>query len=160
MSFLIADRVKETTTSTGTGNLTLAGAMIGFQSFAAGIGNGNQTFYTITDGIDWEVGSGTYFSSGTVLIRDSVIASSNSGTFVNWGAGEKQVFVTYPAAQAIFTFPPNIVVTGAVSGSGALGSVDVLQPFDVDYLVVAGGGWWWCWRWYSQQWWRRWCGRI
>lgn len=140
MSFLIADRVKETTTSTGTGNLTLAGAMVGFQSFAAGIGNGNQTFYTITDGIDWEVGSGTYFSSGTVLIRDAVIASSNSGSKVNWGAGEKQVFVTYPAAQAVYDFPPNVALAGAVSASGALGSLNIVVPLLIDFVVIAGGG--------------------
>ena len=139
MSFLIADRVKETSTSTGTGAFTLAGAMIGFQTFSSAIGNGNQTFYTITDGIDWEVGSGTYFSSGSVLNRDAVISSSNSNNPVNWGAGEKQVFVTYPASQAVYNFPPNIVITGAVNATSTVGAV-VAQSILVDYLVVAGGG--------------------
>jgi hypothetical protein len=140
MSFLIADRVKETSTSTGTGAFTLAGAMIGFQTFSSAIGNNNQTFYTITDGIDFEVGSGTYFSSGSVLNRDVVISSSNSNNPVNWGAGEKQVFVTYPASQAVFNFPPNVVLTGAVSATAALGSVNVPSEFEANILVVAGGG--------------------
>jgi len=98
MPLIIADRVKETTTTTGTGTVTLAGASTGFQSFAA-IGNGNQTYYTIADqgGSNWEVGIGTYTASGTTLSRDSVLASSNSGSLVNFGAGTKDVFVTYPA---------------------------------------------------------------
>ena len=70
MSFLIADRVKETSTSTGTGSFTLAGAVTGFQTFASGIGDGNVTFYAITDGIDWEIGSGTFTASGTTLLWD------------------------------------------------------------------------------------------
>lgn len=103
MALVIADRVKETTTTTGTGTVTLAGASTGFQSFAA-VGNGNTTFYTIADqtGSNWEVGIGTYTSSGTTLSRDTVLASSNSGSLVNFGAGTKDVFVTYPAGYAVF----------------------------------------------------------
>jgi len=100
MALVLADRVKETTTTTGTGTLTLAGAATGFQSFAA-IGNGNTTYYTITDGTDWEIGIGTYTASGTTLSRDTILSSSNSGSAVNWGAGEKRVFVTYPAETAL-----------------------------------------------------------
>jgi hypothetical protein len=101
MPLVIADRVKETSTTTGTGTITLAGASAGFQSFAA-VGNGNQTFYTIADqsGTDWEVGIGTYTASGTTLSRDTILASSNSGSAVNFSAGTKDVFVTYPAARA------------------------------------------------------------
>ena len=100
MGFVLKDRVKETTTTTGTGTLTLAGAVEGFQAFSA-IGDGNSTFYAITDGTDWEVGAGTYTASGTTLSRDSIISSSNSGSAVNWGAGDKDVFCTYPAEQAV-----------------------------------------------------------
>lgn len=102
MAFVLADRVKETTTTTGTGTITLAGAVSGFQSFSA-IGNGNQTFYTISEqsGTAWEVGIGTYTSSGTTLSRDTILASSNSGSAVNFGAGTKDVFVTYPAGRAV-----------------------------------------------------------
>lgn len=98
MTFVVADRVQETTTSTGTGTITLAGAATGFQSFSA-IGNGNSTFYCIADqtGNDWEVGIGTYTASGTTLSRDTIISSSNSGNVVNFSAGVKNVFVTYPS---------------------------------------------------------------
>jgi hypothetical protein len=98
MAFVLADRVKETTTTTGTGTVTLLGASTGFQSFSA-IGNTNTTYYTIAGqtGSEWEVGIGTYTSSGTTLARTTVIASSNAGALVNFSAGTKDVFVTYPA---------------------------------------------------------------
>jgi hypothetical protein len=103
MAFVLADRVQETTTSTGTGTITLAGAATGFQSFSV-IGNGNTTFYTIADqsGSNWEVGIGTYTASGTTLSRTTVLSSSNSGSLVNFGAGTKNVFVTYPAGKAVY----------------------------------------------------------
>ena len=103
VAFVIADRVQETTTTTGTGTITLAGAVTGFQSFAA-VGNGNTTFYTIADqsGSNWEVGVGTYTSSGTTLSRDTVLSSSNSGSLVNFSAGTKNVFVTLPASRTTF----------------------------------------------------------
>jgi hypothetical protein len=110
MAFVLKDRVKETTTTTGTGTITLAGAVSGFQSFAA-VGNGNETFYTIAGGAEWEVGIGTYTSSGTTLSRDTVLESSNSGNLVNFSAGTKDVFVTYPAERTI---------TGGGGGIGAL----------------------------------------
>ena len=98
MAFALADRVKETTTTTGTGTLTLLGASTGFQSFSA-IGNTNTTYYTIAaqTGTEWEVGIGTYSTSGTTLARTTVISSSNAGSLVNFTAGTKDVFVTYPA---------------------------------------------------------------
>lgn len=103
MALVIKDRVKETTTSTGTGTITLAGAASGFQSFSA-VGNGNTTYYTIASqsGSEWEVGIGTYTSSGTTLSRDTILESSNGGTAVNFSAGTKDVFVTYPAENAVF----------------------------------------------------------
>jgi hypothetical protein len=103
MAFVLADRVQETTTTTGTGTVTLAGAVTGFQSFAA-VGNGNTTFYTIADssGSNWEIGIGTYTSSGTTLSRDTVLSSSNSGSLVDFPAGTKNVFVTFPASSTLF----------------------------------------------------------
>jgi len=102
MAFVLADRVKETTTTTGTGTVTLLGAATGYQSFAA-IGNANVTYYTIAGqtGGEWEVGIGTYTSSGTTLSRDTVLASSNSGSLVNFSAGTKDVWCDYPAGRAV-----------------------------------------------------------
>jgi hypothetical protein len=99
---VLKDRVKETSTTTGTGTLTLGGAATGFRSFAV-IGNGNTTYYAIFDRTsqDWEVGVGAYTSSGTTLTRDTVLESSNSGSLVNFGAGNKDVFCTYPAEKAV-----------------------------------------------------------
>lgn len=110
MTIIVKDRVKETTTTTGTGTITLAGAVLGFQAFSA-IGDGNETFYTIAGGGEWEVGIGTYTSSGTTLSRDTVLDSSNSGSLVDFAAGTKDVFVTYPAERTI---------TGGGGGIGAL----------------------------------------
>jgi hypothetical protein len=102
MALILADRVQETTTTTGTGTVTLAGAVSGYQTFAA-VGDGNSTYYTIAGqtGSEWEVGIGTYTASGTTLSRTTVLSSSNSGSLVNFSAGTKNVFVTYPASLAI-----------------------------------------------------------
>lgn len=100
MALVLKDRVKETTTTTSTGTYTLAGAVTGFQSFSV-VGDGNTTYYTVTDGTDWEVGIGTYTASGTTLSRDTILESSNSGSAVNWGAGSKDVFLTYPAERSV-----------------------------------------------------------
>ena len=100
MPLVVKDRVKVTSTTTGTGTFTLGSAATGFQDFSV-IGNGNQTYYTITDGTNWEVGIGTYTSSGTTLSRDVILESSNSGSAVDWPAGDKDVFVTYPAEKAV-----------------------------------------------------------
>lgn len=101
MPFVLADRVKETTTTTGTGTLTLGGASPGFQSFAA-IGNGNNTWYAIIDTNNnaWEVGIGTYTASGTTLTRFPY-ASSNGGGLVNLLSGSKDVICTQPAAPQV-----------------------------------------------------------
>jgi hypothetical protein len=115
MALVVKDRVRETTTTTGTGTYTLAGAATGFQSFAV-VGDGNATYYTVTDGTDWEVGVGTYTSSGTTLSRDTILASSNSGSAVNWGAGSKDVFLTYPAERAVLV-DDNFEIVPATSAS-------------------------------------------
>jgi len=103
MALVLKDRVKETSTTAGTGTLTLAGAVSGFQSFAV-IGNGNTTYYSIADSItgDWEVGVGTYTSSGTTLSRTTVLSSSNGGSLVNFAANAKDVFVTYPSSRSAY----------------------------------------------------------
>ncbi len=101
MPLVIADRVRETSTTTGTGTLTLDGAVTGFRTFGSAIGSGNTCYYTITLGADWEVGLGTV-GTGT-LARTTVLKSSNSNNAVNFGAGTKDVFVTYAADVAAIT---------------------------------------------------------
>jgi hypothetical protein len=103
MALIVKDRVQEITTTVGTGTLTLGGAVLGFQSFAA-IGDGNTTYYAIVDtaAYDWEVGIGTYTSSGTTLSRTTVLSSSNGGSLVPFASGTKNVFCTYPSERAIY----------------------------------------------------------
>jgi hypothetical protein len=124
MALVVKDRVKETTTTTSTGTYTLAGAATGFQSFAV-VGDGNATYYTVTDGTDWEVGVGTYTSSGTTLSRDTILASSNSGSAVNWGAGSKDVFLTYPAERSVLV-DNNSEIVPATSAS-LVGNTTTIQ---------------------------------
>lgn len=118
MALVLADRVQETTASTGTGTVTLAGAVLGYQSFAV-VGNGNTTFYCIADqgGANWEVGIGTYTASGTTLARTTVLASSNAGALVPFTTGTKTVFVTYPSEKSV-----NLDAAGNVSPLGTVAS--------------------------------------
>lgn len=103
MALVVKDRVRETTSTAGTGTVTLAGAVLGFQAFSV-IGDGNVTYYAIVDPTagDWEVGIGTYTSSGTTLSRDTVLESSNGGALVSFTGNIKDVFVTYPAEKAVY----------------------------------------------------------
>ena len=135
MAFVIADRVRETTTTTGTGTITLAGAVTNFETFTANLSNSDTTYYAIVDNTNgaFEVGLGTFTSSGTTLAR-SVIASSNSNNLVDFGAGTKDVFITVPASKIVVEDGSNNVAIGgtvtatAFSGSGAsLTGVDVVN---------------------------------
>lgn len=118
MALVLADRVQETASAPGTGAVTLLGAVTGYQTFAV-IGNGNTTFYTIADqgGANWEVGIGTYTSSGTTLSRDTVLSSSNGGSLVNFSSGTQSVFVTYPSSKSV-----NLSAAGNVSALGTVTS--------------------------------------
>jgi hypothetical protein len=104
MALVIANRVKETTTTTGTGTITLAGASTGFQSFAI-VGNGNTTYYCIAGQgtSEWEVGVGTYATSGTTLARTTVLSNSSATqpSALSFSAGTKDVFVTYPSEKSV-----------------------------------------------------------
>jgi hypothetical protein len=126
MALVLADRVKETTTTTGTGTVTLLGAATGFQSFAV-VGDTNTTFYTIAGqtGNEWEVGVGTYASSGTTLARTTVLSSSNSNSAVNFSAGTKDVFVTYPAGYAVAS--TNVGTSGQLLTSNGTGVAPTYQ---------------------------------
>jgi len=104
MPLVVKDRIKETSTTSGTGTLTLAGASAGFRSFAD-IGDGNTTYYAIVDATagTWEVGTGTYTASGTTLARTTVLSNSSGTTAaINFAANSKDVFVTYPAGKAVY----------------------------------------------------------
>ena len=101
MALVLRDRVKETTTTTGTGTYTLAGAMTGFESFGS-VGNSNTTYYGCSDGTDFEIGIGTYTASGTTLARTAILQSSNSDNAVSWGSGTKTIFCTLPAEKMSF----------------------------------------------------------
>ena len=127
MALVLADRVRETTTTAGTGTITLLGAVPSCQSFAV-VGNGNTTYYTIVayTGTEYEVGIGTYTSSGTTLSRDTVLASSNGGSLVNFSIGTKDVFVDYPAGRAVYEDAAGNVdgypITGGTINNTVIGS--------------------------------------
>ena len=114
MALVVADRVQETTTTTGTGTITLAGAVSGFQTFAT-IGNGNTTYYCVTSGTAWEVGIGTYTSSGTTLARTTILASSAAGAAITL-AGTSNVFCVYPATKAVYEDASGNVTGYPISG--------------------------------------------
>ena len=153
MALVLKDRVKETSTTAGTGTLTLDGAVTGFQSFAA-VGNGNTTYYAIADNATgaWEVGIGTYTSSGTTLSRTTVLSSSNGGSLVSFTSNPKDVFVTYPSEKSVYEDAAGVVVqtsfgaitatsaaltTGTVSTTPA-SNTDIANKQYVDGLVTQG----------------------
>ena len=130
MSLALADRVRQTTTSTGTGTITLDGSVDGFQSFAV-IGNNNTTYYTIAGGTQWEVGIGTYY--GGTLARTTVISSS-TGAKLDLAAGTKDVFVTLPAENTITSIASadgSVIVTA----NGSLVDIAVSQTSPASVLV-------------------------
>lgn len=131
MALVVKDRVKSSTTTTGTGTITLGAAAAGFQAFSV-IGNGNTTYYTITDTVNgtWEVGIGTYTASGTTLSRDTVLESSNAGALVNFAAGSKDVFVAYPAERAVM---------GAMGYTENSGTISVSSTINAGNNAVSAG---------------------
>lgn len=139
MAFVVKDRVKETTTTTGTGTVTLLGASTGFQSFSA-IGDANTTYYTIAaqTGSEWEVGIGTYTASGTTLARTTVLASSNAGSPVNFSAGTKDVFVSYPASYAVFA-AAGAVTENYTTLTGTYTMTPGKNGFSVGPVTIASG---------------------
>jgi hypothetical protein len=122
MAFVVADRVKETTTTVGTGAVALAGAVTGFRTFASGIGNSNTTYYTIASqsANEWEVGYGTLDATSANLARTTVLASSNGGSLVTFSAGTKDVFVTQSAARTLVQANGGTTTNGVLyyTGSG------------------------------------------
>jgi hypothetical protein len=147
MPLVLADRVRDTTTTTGTGTVTLSGtAPSGYQNFSV-VGNGNTTYYTINAGSQWEVGIGTYSSTGPTLARTTVLASSNSGSLVDFSAGTKDVFVTYPAGESVYQDGASIAAGTAVlgvanggTGAATLTTNGVLYGNGTSALAVTAAG--------------------
>ena len=136
MALVVNDRVKETTTTTGTGTVTLGGAVSGFDTFAAGIGNSNTTYYCIQLGAEFEVGLGTLAGDSSTLARTTVISSSNSDNAVNFSAGAKNVFCTLPASKAtVLDASGNLTLAGAVQ----LNSTFTVGANDQGYDVTLHG---------------------
>ncbi len=132
MALVVNDRVRETSTTTGTGAMTLGGAEQSFITFAAGIGNSNETYYAISlrGGAEFETGRGTLNGSSTTLTRTEVFKSSNSDNAVSFSAGTKDIFCTLPASKAVFedassnvTVPADLTVADDLLVSG--GVIDV-----------------------------------
>ena len=142
MALVIKDRVKETTTSTGTGSITLAGAEEKYIAFGSVLSNSDTVYYAIEhsgSGVDeWEVGIGTYTASGTTLSRDTVFASSNSGNKVNFSAGTKDVFVSYPASMASFA-AGGAVTENYTTLTGTYTMTPGKNGFSVGPVTIASG---------------------
>ena len=154
MALVLKDRVKVLATTTGTGTFTLGSAVTGYQDFSV-IGNGNTTYYTIAAQTtsDWEVGIGTYTAAGTLLSRDTILESSNGGAAVNFPAGTKDVFVTYPAERATYldtagAYPvqntfntlnaASAVLTAGTVSTTPTAATDIANKTYVDTVAAAG----------------------
>jgi len=150
MALVLSERVKETTTTTGTGALSLGGAPTGFETFAAGIGNSNTTYYAIfhSTADEFEVGLGTLDGDSSDLTRTTVYASSNSDSAVDFSAGTKTVFCTMPAARSVFldadgdvTLGANLDVGGNLTVTGTTtfnGGTLTLGDANTDNIVFGG----------------------
>jgi len=128
MALVISDRVKETTTTTGTGTYNLGGAVTGFETFTANLSNSDTTYYACTDNTDFEVGIGTFTASGTTLARTTILASSNSNNAVSWSSGTRTIFCTLPASKTVFLDASgNATIGGTVTATGSfiIGSADM-----------------------------------
>ena len=149
MAFVVKDRVKVASTTTGTGTLTLGSAAVGFQNFSV-IGDGNTTYYTIVDSTAgaWEVGIGVYTASGTTLSRATVLESSNGGSLVDFAAGSKDVFVAYPAERAVvggmgyIENAANVTVSSSINtGHNAIAAGPVTFADGVSVTIPSGSVW-------------------
>jgi hypothetical protein len=134
MALIVKDRIKESTTTTGTGTLTLAGATTGFQTFAA-VGNANTTYYAILNGSNWEVGLGTYTASGTTLSRDTILSSSNSGAAITL-AGVSDVFCTYPSEKAVILNSSDVIEGSEIVVEGNIAANAVTTNKILDNAVT------------------------
>lgn len=142
MALVLKDRVKETTTTVGTGSFALAGAVTGYDSFGQ-IGNGNTTYYAVylDGGSEWEVGIGTYTAPST-LSRDTILASSAAGAKVTFSAGQKTIWCDYPAGKAVYTDATGSISQPIVNISGITGAISTVDTitFDTGYTTTLTTG--------------------
>jgi hypothetical protein len=140
MAFVVADRVKETTTTVGTGAVALAGAVIGFRTFGSGVGNSNTTYYAIVSQTanEWEVGYGTLDATSANLARTTVFSSSSGGTLVSFSAGTKDVFVTQPATRTLVQTNAGATTNGVFyyNGSGIAATGAALTFDGTDFATT------------------------
>ena len=151
MALVLNNRVRETTTTTGTGAQTLGGAVDGFQTFAAGIGNDNTTYYTISlnSENEWEVGLGTLNGDSSTLTRTTVLESSNSDSAVDFSAGSKEVFCTLPSEKAVYLDGSDDQVGGFTSlvadttpqlgGNLDVNGQDIVSTSSADIDIIPNG---------------------
>ena len=135
MALVLKDRVQETATANTTVSFTLSGAVAGYQDFTA-IGNGNTVYYGASDGVNWEVGTGTYSTTGPTLTRTTILSSSNSGSAATF-SGTVTVFCDYPSSQSVYQSGPfqgtidNTVIGGTTPAAGTFttitGQTEVLK---------------------------------
>ena len=130
MALVIKDRVKETTTTTGTGAISLGGAVTNFQAFSSVLSDADTTYYGIVDvaNSEFEVGLGTYASGTNTLTRTTVLESSNSGSAVDFAAGTKSVFIAYPAEKSVYLDASDQLVinsTAVTSTAAELNYLDI-----------------------------------
>jgi len=151
MALVINNRVRELTSTTGTGAVTLGGAVGGFQTFAAGIGNDNTTYYAISinSESEWEVGLGTLNSDSSTLTRTTVLESSNSDSAVDFSAGSKEVFCTLPSEKAVYLDASDDQVGGFTSlvadttpqlgGNLDVNGQDIVSTSNADIDIIPNG---------------------
>ena len=146
MALVINNRVRETTSTTGTGAVTLGGAVGGFQTFAAGIGNSNTTYYAISINTEseWEVGLGTLNGDSSTLTRTTVLESSNGDAAVDFAAGSKEVFCTLPSEKALYldasgALANATVITDANINASGSASASTFLRGDNSWTAVSGG---------------------
>lgn len=156
MTLQYGDRVQEIFTTTGTGTISLGGAVTGYQPFSGVMSDGNTCYYCATDGTNWEVGLGTFALAGDTLARTSILASSNGGAAVNWSAGTKNIWLNFPAAAIPGPAPiastsvPGLVMpdgtiltinpsTGALTAAQASASQFGVCKVDNSTITASGG---------------------
>jgi len=145
MALVINDRVKETSTTTGTGVFSIGNAVTGFETFSAGVGNSNTTYYCIAhqDQDEFEVGLGTLNGDSSTLTRTTVISSSNSDSAVNFSSGTKDVFCTIPASKLLFEDASNDVTIGrnlTVTGDLTITGDDITMNTNTSGAALIGDG--------------------